>query len=633
MKTLDGKKVVLNDGELKQKENSNREYMMELDSEALLQNYYLEAGIGQVFGGKVMRHTGWEDPSCQLRGHFLGHYLSAAAMKVYETGDKEMLAKAETIVHELRLCQIENGGLWAASIPEKYFTWIARGKAVWAPHYTVHKTFMGLIDMYKYTGCEEALTVALDFAKWFYEFTNDKTKDEMDDILDYETGGMLEVWADLFEITKDPMFRKLIDRYDRRRLFDPLLEGVDVLTNMHANTTIPEALGCARVYEATGDERYKKIAMAYWDMAVTKRGGFVTGGQTMGEIWTPMHSMAPRLGEKNQEHCTVYNMMRLADILFKWTGDPVYLDYIERNLHNGIMAQGYFRGGHTNGQTPEYPEEGLITYFLPLFAGGRKGWGSKRGDFFCCHGTLVQANAAHNKYLYYQNDNNIYTGVYADSEVSFTVGNKDVKLSQRRDSLSGSFHSSSTSSAGQGIDEKTHIYLHQPDLMVKIFKVECDGTANWTLNLRKPEWVKKQPALSINDVEVKLVSGDVIVNGEKVSIDVKEDGFIAINKDWANDDKVVFEMPMSVYCTKLEGSDNMYAYSYGPIVLAGLCSEERILYARGTEKEQLIVHDAEREWGSWKNTFKTVHQDRGFKLVPLNQIGYERYQVYFEIEE
>ena len=297
------------------------------------------------------------------------------------------------------------------------------------------------------------------------------------------------------------------------------------------------------------------------------------------------------------------------------------------------MAQGYFRGGHTNGQTPEYPEEGLITYFLPLFAGGRKGWGSKRGDFFCCHGTLVQANAAHNKYLYYQNDNNIYTGVYADSEVTFTIGNKDIKLSQRRDSLSGSFHSSSTSSAGQGIDEKTHIYLHQPDLMVKIFKVECEGSANWTLNLRKPEWVKKQPALSINDVPVEIVSGDVIVNGEKVTIDVQENGFIAINKEWANDDKVVFEMPMSVYCTKLEGSENMYAYSYGPIVLAGLGNEERILYARGTEKEQLIVHDAEREWGSWKNTFKTVHQDRGFKLVPLNQIGYERYQVYFEIEE
>lgn len=617
MNSVNGKKVVLKEGALLEKEAYNRNYMMELDSEALLQNYYLEAGIGQNFGSKAMRHAGWEDPTCQLRGHFLGHYLSAAAMRYYETGDGEMLAKADAIVHELHICQKENGGLWAASIPEKYFTWIAKGKAVWAPHYTVHKTFMGLLDMYRYADNKEALQVAVDFSKWFYAYTDDKSREQMDSILDYETGGMLEIWADLYEFTKDEMYRILIERYDRHRLFDPLLDGVDVLTNMHANTTIPEAIGAARVYEATGDTRYKKIAMAYWDMAVTKRGAFVTGGQTMGEIWTPMHSMEARLGEKNQEHCTVYNMMRLADILFKWTGDVSYLDYIEQNLYNGIMAQGYFRGGHTNGQVAEYPEEGLITYFLPLFAGGRKGWGSKRDDFFCCHGTLVQANAAHNKYLYYQNDKDIYTGVYADSDAEFEIDGEKVLIIERRDSLSGSFHSSSTSSAGQGIDEKTHIFLHQPDLMVMNFEIKTQKAVEFTLNLRLPKWVKGKAILTINDEETEVKVGD--------------NGFVNICRCWNANDKVSFSLPLSVYCTQLEGSEDMYAYSYGPYVLAGLCSEERVLYSNGREKEQLIIHDCEREWGSWKNTFKTRYQDRGFKLVPLNQIGYERYQVYFEI--
>lgn len=64
----------------------------------------------------------------------------------YETGDIEIKAKADAIIHELKKCQIENGGEWVASIPEKYIYWIARGKAVWAPHYTIHKTFMGLTD-------------------------------------------------------------------------------------------------------------------------------------------------------------------------------------------------------------------------------------------------------------------------------------------------------------------------------------------------------------------------------------------------------------------------------------------------------------------------------------------------------
>lgn len=617
MQAIKGKKVVLRDNELLNKERDNRAYLMELSSEALLQNFYQEAGLHQNFGGKFMAHGGWEDPSCQLRGHFLGHWLSAAAVHYAETGDEELLAKANFIVHELKICQIENGGLWAASIPEKYFHWIARGKAVWAPHYNVHKTFMGLLDMYRYANNEEALKIAEDFAQWFYDFTDGKTREEMDNILDFETGGMLEIWADLYEFTKDKKYLELIDRYDRHRLFDALLEGVDALTNMHANTTIPEAIGAARVYEVTGNERYRDIALAYWDCAVAKRGTFVTGGQTCGEIWTPVQSMASRLGEKNQEHCTVYNLMRLADILFRWTGKPEFLDYLEQNMYNGIMAQGYFRGGHTNGQTPEYPEEGLITYFLPLYAGGRKGWGTKTQDFFCCHGSLVQANSAHNRYLYYQQDKDIYFGMYFASEAEFDIDDKKVKIRQYRDTLSGNIQAGSNNTAEQSIGELTRKYEHQPDCMLQCFAITLKENTEFTLHLRVPYWVKKKPSLYIN--------------GKSVDTAVSEDGFINLKNVWKNGDEVRFLLPMSVYTTPLLGSEDMVAYSYGPIVLAGLCDGERILYTHGKEPEELLVHDNEREWGSWKSTFKTRLQDPGIRMVPLNQIGYERYQVYFPV--
>lgn len=611
-----GKNVILKDYELIQKEEANRDYLFELDSKALLQNFYLEAGIGQNFGAKAMKHGGWEDPTCQLRGHFLGHYLSACAIHVYETNDEELLAKANAIVHELAICQKENGGIWAASIPEKYFYWIARGKAVWAPHYTVHKTFMGLLDMYRYTGNKEAFEVAEKFAEFFYDFTKDKSREEMDSILEYETGGMLEIWADFYEFTKDNKYKELIAKYDRRKFFDPLLEGVDAITNMHANTTIPEIIGCARVYEVTGDERYKNIAINYWNLAVEQRGSFSTGGQTMGEIWTPPHSMEARLGEKNQEHCTVYNMMRLADIMFRWTGEAKYLDYIEKNLYNGIMAQGYFRTGHTNGQTPEYPEEGLITYFLPMHAGCRKGWGSKFNDFFCCHGTLVQANAAHNKYLYYQNGKTIFTGVYADSELSFSIDGKDVKLIQHRDSLSGSFHSSSTSSAGHGINEKTRIYQHHPNIRLQVFDVKVDEDTQFELKLRLPKWVHSDVVLTVNHEQVPVV--------------VSDDGFVTVDRVWKNNDQLTWAMPMDVYTEALEGTDDVVSYLYGPYTLAGISEDERVLMTYGKKLDELIAHDTEREWGSWKDTFKTKYQDRGFRLIPIKDIGYEKYQLYFQ---
>ena len=119
IRQINGRDCKLRDGLLLEREYRNREYLTELTDAGLLQNYYQEAGLAQNFGAKSMAHHGWEDPSCQLRGHFLGHFLSACAMREWAEGDAELKAKADTIVHELARCQSENGGQWAASIPEK----------------------------------------------------------------------------------------------------------------------------------------------------------------------------------------------------------------------------------------------------------------------------------------------------------------------------------------------------------------------------------------------------------------------------------------------------------------------------------------------------------------------------------
>ena len=359
MIALNGRKVTLLDGDLRRREADNRAYMLRLTRENLMRNYLLEAGLWTCPSLPEGIHGGWEAAQCQLRGHFAGHYLSASAMIFAATGDLEIKGKADMMVDDLARCQREHGDGWAGSIPEQYLDWIARGKPVWAPQYTVHKTLMGLVDMAKFAGSRQALEVADRWGGWFDRWTARFTREQMDDILDVETGGMLEVWADLLALTGKARYRRLLERYYRGRLFDELLAGRDPLTNMHANTTIPEALGCARAYEVTGEEKWRRIAEAYWQCAVTDRGGFVTGGQTAGEIWTPKGDVSRRLGRKDQEHCTVYNMMRLADFLFRWTRDPRYADYIERNLYNGVMAQGYWRWRGTNGYAPDHPATGL----------------------------------------------------------------------------------------------------------------------------------------------------------------------------------------------------------------------------------------------------------------------------------
>ena len=67
----------------------NKEYMQSLDPERLLHTFRLNAELNSTaepFSGS------WEDPTCEVRGQFMGHYLSGGAMLVNHTGDGLMFA-------------------------------------------------------------------------------------------------------------------------------------------------------------------------------------------------------------------------------------------------------------------------------------------------------------------------------------------------------------------------------------------------------------------------------------------------------------------------------------------------------------------------------------------------------------
>lgn len=138
--TIWGPGMELREEELLRREQRNRKYMMDLKSENLLLNYNLEAGRYTAAFFPEGIHGGWEAQTCQLRGHFLGHWLSAAAMRYHASGDGEIKAKADAIVHQLALCQEENGGQWVGAIPEKYLYWIAGASRCGRPSTTSIKS-------------------------------------------------------------------------------------------------------------------------------------------------------------------------------------------------------------------------------------------------------------------------------------------------------------------------------------------------------------------------------------------------------------------------------------------------------------------------------------------------------------
>jgi len=562
----------------------NLAYLNRLTDDNLLRAHRMEAGLW-VHHGNVPEdvHWGWDAPTSQLRGQFLGHWMSAAAHVVASTGDPVLKGRIERQVAEIARCQEENGGEWAGTIPEKYLHWIAKGKEVWAPHYVIHKGLMGLLDAYKLTGNEQALEIVVKFARWFSKWTCSFSRERMDAILDFETGGMLESWAELYGITGDEEHLALAYKYDRPRLFDRLLSGEDALTNFHANTTVPEIEGAARAWEVTRDPRWRNVVEAYWRLAVTERGFYCTGGQTCGEIWTPRHEMSARLSDKNQEHCVVYNMMRLAGFLQRWTGDPGFADYYERNLYNGVLAQ-------------QNRATGMVSYFLPLHAGARKTWGTETRDFWCCHGTLLQAHALHNSAVYFEDDAGLVVSQRIPSELVWDRGGVEIKVKQTDDPMTAE--------------------IRRPLRLAYDLEIACAEPVEFDLRIRVPWWIAGEAV--------------VTVDGKPAARGATPSSFLCIKRKW-HLAKVHVDLPKKLSACPLPDDPDTVAFMDGPVVLAGLCEHERILKGDPANPDEILIPDAEREWVTWLTRYRTKNADPGVRFLPLYEVRDEPYTVYFRM--
>jgi DUF1680 family protein len=594
--------IQLLSGELYKRYTLNCQYMMSLECDKLLLNFYNEAGlIADTLPGHTLPagiHTGWESPTCQLRGHFLGHYLSACAWGWAYMGNDELKGKGDHIVRELRRCQVEHGDGWVFSIPREYLEWVVRGKRIWAPQYTAHKTLMGLMDMHRFAGSELALTVAKDAADWFFRFSERFTEAQFDEILDVETGGMMEFFADLYSVTGEEKHKKLVERYYRRKLFEPMLGGKDVLTNMHANTTIPEALGCARAYEVTGDVKYLEVARAYWDMAVTNRGYFVTGGQTCYEAWTPPFSFTDRLNEDNQEHCTVYNMIRLADFLFRHTGRMEYQDYIERNFRNGILAQ-------------QHPDSGMVAYYLPMQPGARANWGTPTGNFWCCHGTLVQAQMLHAAGTLYLSDQGLTIAQYRPVSAELPVKGSPVRVRIRDDF---NFPYALRRPYPEEIQKSLAPFGGQRYLI----DVECDEAQQFQLELRIPWWVCGQAQIELD--------GEAIAG-------VAAGGVVLLDRKWKKSHLTVY-FPSAISAHPLPDDPGRVAFMDGPDVLVGLTDNDALLMPRGrSHPRELIRRDSRLAHVEQKPMYHTRDQLVNVALIRLSQLGDEQYTMYFSLRD
>jgi DUF1680 family protein len=504
--------VTLEAGPLQQARDWNRAYMLRLPNDRLLHNFRITAGLPS--SAKPL--GGWEDPKCELRGHFVGHYLSACALLCAATGDTAIKAKADELVAGIAECQAKlNQNGYVSAFPAELFDRLDRRTNVWAPYYTLHKIMAGLLDMKTHAGNDQALEILVELAGWVDAWTAAKTEEHMQDILNTEYGGMNEVLYNLAAVTGDDRWARTGDRFTKKVFFTPLAMRRDELKGQHMNTHVPQVIGAARRYELSSDYRFADVARFFFE-TVSESRTYATGGSSNNEHWlTSPNRLAVEMhiSSHHQECCCAYNMMKLARHLYSWSVDSRLIDYYERNLVN-----------HRLGAIE--PETGHTTYFLSLAPGAWKTTCTEDATFWCCTGTGVEEFAKLNDTIYAHDDESLFVNLYFASTVNWKE--RGVRLKQVTT-----------------FPESDHTEL----------TIEKTPAKAWTLRLRIPAWTTAE--------------NSVAINGKRLEAAGTPGSYLTITRTWKAGDRVELTTPMRLTAEPLADDRMQQAFLYGPLVLAG----------------------------------------------------------------
>ena len=624
-------------------QKSDIAFLKKMDTARLLAGFRTTAGIDTK---GVRPYGGWEDSL--LGGHCVGHYLTALAQAVKVTGDKELKEKSQTLIAGLEECQkkLGTGFLFGAKVEdkedvEKQFDILERKKKgeTWVPWYNMHKVLAGLVDTYKYTGNETALLVAEKLGDWIYERVSKWDLKTNQKVLETEYGGMNDCLYELYSYSHNKHHLEAAQKFDEKALFLMAAKGEkNCLDGKHANTQIPKFIGAIKRYNVLKqlgeakqeDEAYLVDAEKFFEMVV-KRHSFVTGGISVMEHFRKDYHLDEIRTQTNCESCCAHNMLKLAKELFKATRKKEYADYYETTLRNAIMGA-------------VKTESGAASYFTPMATGYYKTFGEEEPEknmFWCCTGSGMENFTKLGDSIYFRANDTLLVNQYVASKVTWEE--KNLVLTQKSD-VTKSEEISFVLNA-----------LHDKEI------------SDVAIALRIPDWMHGEATIYVNGAEKMTAAG----NSE----------YVLLERNWEDGDVIMAKYPMSVESVGLLDQDAVFAFRYGPTVLAAKLGKEKMgeatwagidltapLYkvvgnecrkdtiAYGEPKttelldnetltiqeetsvnefvshiERYLVRDTESETLSFhlKGTDADTTFENGLQFVPFNTLNDERYGIYW----
>ncbi len=593
--------VRLTGGPLKRAQDLDAQYLLALEPDRMLSFYRTRAGLPK----KAEPYGGWDGEGRQLTGHIAGHYLSAVSYMWAATGDPRFKERADYIVDELKIVQDahRNGYLGAIMNGEDAFNEVAKGNikssafdlnGLWSPWYTLHKTYAGLRDAYRYTGNRKALDIEIKYAEWAASILSKLDDAQTQKMLGTEFGGMNEVLVDLYADTGDRRWLDLSYHFEYRAVVDPWKEHEDDLNGLHGNATVPKAIGSLARFIYTGDLNDGFASAFFWDRVV-KHHTFATGGHGKDEYFREADRLANIFQGRTAESCNVYNMLKLTRELFALRPDEEYAAFQERALFNHVLGS-------------IDPADGSTCYMVPVGQGVRREYqdmlpsGTRQGSFTCCVGTGMENHALHGDGLYYTSPQKLWVNVYAPSTAEWSA--EGVKLTM-------------DTGFPEGESATLTLTVASPRAL--------------TIAMRRPQWAGEGFGVKVNGALVPGASGP--------------GSYVELKRTWKTGDAIELTLPKALHLERFANDPHRAAIMWGPLVLAGdLGAEPERTGGRGGQgpinvdipsivTEGPTPADWIKPVAGKPGTFRTdgVGKSRDIELVPFYRLHRHVYMGYFDI--
>jgi DUF1680 family protein len=291
--------------------------------------------------------------------------------------------------------------------------------------------------------------------------------------------------------------------------------------------------GMADVAALTGDTAYVGAIDKIWDNVAGKKL-YITGGigaTGAGEAFGSNYEL-PNMTAYN-ETCAAVGNDYWNHRLFLLHADGKYIDVMERTLYNGLIS-----GVSLDGQTFFYPN--------PLESNGQHA----RSPWFgvaCCPGNITRFIASVPGYVYAQRGDAVWVNLYMASNAEIKLDNgRTVKIAQET--------------------------RYPWDGGVKM-TVTPDRPGPLTLHIRIPGWARNEPVASdlYRFTDRSSQPATLKVNGKPVTAPF-EKGYLDVARSWKPGDTVELSLPMPVrrvVANNLVDADrSRVAIQRGPVVYA-----------------------------------------------------------------